>query len=314
MYDKTKLVKAVSKILEYYESSDDKDAIFKASNLLMNKIKESEEYVELDSHFIEDILFVFNEDGTKRIIGAVFYRLKDLEADMKGVSFDNTHIKKISFDRLKNVEINIDKVPNKDISKCDFDGVTLTGSLDGANVEQTDFTGYIGDLTLNPQTVYNKSLYFTNLSGLTIAGSFDGVNIVNMDTTNVKNEIIINPQTIKDKSLWGVNCKGIRFVGEYCNGKYEDASFKDCSLYNTSFKGCIGSVKINLEELKTVIPYCNANFTGVELTGIPLDKSYGSYYEDENGKKIYLDEVYKVEEKDEETKSKIKNIIKRIFK
>jgi hypothetical protein len=191
--------------------------------------------------------------------------------------------------------------------------------LDGANIKETVFTGYIGDLVLNPQLVKNKNLYGTNIDGLTVKGSFDDVNIKCMSTKGFKGEIIINPQRVLNKDLWHIDFNGIHLVGDYDekNGTYGDPCFDDCRLCGTSFKGCIGNVVIALDKIWLDAILCD--FTGVKLTGKTKNNDsialMCSYYEEENGEKIYLTnsmvngkESDKAEEKMITHKTKIRKI------
>lgn len=293
LYDKNKIIERVSSMLKYYDKSEYKKEVIKASHLLMDKVRYCDgEYIILEPDFIEEILFVLNEDGTKSIVRDVYHLLRSIGADLINVSFDNVHISGYYFNGLKNVEINIQKIPNSNISKTSLNGVMVKGTLDGANIKETKFTGYIGDLVLNPQLVQNKDLYFTDINGLTINGSFDDVNVHCMQTKGFKGEIFINPQKVKEKNIWGIDFDGIHLVGDYDEktGTYGDPCFDDCRLHSTSFKGCIGNIVIPLDKIWWGASLCN--FTGVKLTGkMKNNESTGlmfSYYEDENGKKVYL--------------------------
>lgn len=293
LYSKDKIIELVSSMLKYCGKSEYKKEVIKAAHLLMDKVRYcDEENITLEPDFIEEILFTLNEDGTKSIVKDVYYELRSIGADLKHVSFDNVHISGYYFNGLKNVEINIQKIPNSNISKTCLEGVTVKGTLDGANIKETKFSGYIGDLVLNPQLVQNKDLYFTDITGLSVNGSFDGVNISCMKTKGFKGEIIINPQKVKEKDLSNIDFNGIKLVGEYDEkaGTYDDPCFYDCNIHGTSFKGCIGNIVIPLDKIQWHASMCN--FTGVKLTGkVKDDENLAlmfSYYEDENGKKIYL--------------------------
>jgi len=293
LYGKDKIIELVSSMLKYYDKSEYKKEAIKAAYLLMDKVRYcDEDNITLEPDFIEEILFVVNEDGTKSIVREVFGYLRSLGADLKHVSFYNVHISGYYFNGLKNVEINIQKIPNSNISNTFLEGVTVKGTLDGANIEGTIFIDYIGNLFLNPQLVQNKSLYETYINGLTVKGSFDGVNIKNMHTEGFKGEIFINPQKVPEKDLRFIDFNGIHLVGDYDEktGTYSDPCFDGCQLYETKFKGCIGNVVIPLDKIGWSAPLCD--FTGVKLTGKinnteDISLKY-SYYEDENGKKIYL--------------------------
>ncbi len=306
LYSKNEIIGLVSSMLKYYDKSEYKKEIVKAAHLLMDKVRYSDkEDITLESDFIEEILFVLNEDGTKSIVSDVYSILRSIGADLKGVSFDNVHISGYYFGSLKNVEINIQKIPNYDISNTSLKGVKVYGTLNGANIKNTDFTGYIGDLVLNPQLVQNKDLYFTNLNGITVNGSFDGVNVSCMKTEGFKGEIIINPQKVYNKDIWGIDMNGVQLIGDYneVSGMYDDSCFEECRIYNTSFKGCIGNVVTPLDKLLWGANLCN--FTGVKLTGNIKDAGcvQFSYYEDEDGNKIYLTyDKDNSEEVDEEEK------------
>lgn len=314
LYDKETLVKMVSSMLRYFDNQENKDEIIKASQILMTRIKESSDKVELDSKILESILFTQNEDGTKNIVKDVFFELKSIGADMSGVSFNNAHISGLYFKGLKNVEINIDRIPNKDISRTNFNGVKVTGFLEGAKVNATDFDGYIGSLTLNPQTVQDKNLCHTYLHGINVNGSFDGACVIGMHTEGFKGEIIIDPQKVKDKILSYINFEGVRLVGRYDekSNTYEDACFDDCTLSGCSFKECIGRVVINLDKIVPVLLL--TNLTGTELIGTgEYVNTFGTYYEDEDGNKIYLDKKKELEsqEKVKRPKSIFSKLINR---
>ena len=305
LYDKETLVKMVSSMLRYFDNLENKDEIIKAAQILMTRIKESSDKVELDSELLESILFTQNEDGTKNVVKDVFFGLKSIGTDMSGVSFDNVHISGLYFNNLKNVEINIDRIPNKDISRTSFNGVKINGSLEDAKINGTDFSGYIGSLTLNPQTVQDKNLCGTHLNGINVKGSFDGVCVIGMHTEGFKGEIIINPEKVKDKNLSYINFEGVRLVGRYDekSNAYEDACFDDCSISGCSFKGCIGRVLINLDKIVPVLFL--TNLTGTELIGTgEYVNTSGTYYEDVDGNKIYLDKKKELESQEKIKKTK----------
>ena len=335
LYDKNKIIELVSSMLKYYDKSEYKKEIIKAAHLLMDKIRYcGEEFITLEPDLIEEILFTLNKDGTKSIVRDVYHLLRSLGADLINVCFDNVHISGIYFNGLKNVEINIQKIPNCDISRTSLNGVRVKGTLEGANIEWTNFTGYIGNLVLNPQLIQNKSLYFTEINGLIVNGSFDGAKICCMKPAGFKGEIIVNPQKVKEKDLSLIDFDGIKLVGDYDKktGTYGDPCFDGCHIHSNSFKGCIGNVIISLDKLGFGASGCN--FTGVKLTGkIKDDGSLGlmhSFYEDENGKKIYFNDKkdnseepgrYEISEKMineqkidfHKTRKRKPNFIKRIF-
>jgi len=229
----------------------EKDKLLKAIKILIKKYREKNNEIILEPEFIEEMLFIPNEDGTKSINNDIFYILRENKIDMDGVSFKNVHIKKHQFNGFKNVEINIDEIPNKDLSETILEGVKLIGSLDGANVKQTSFNGYIGNLILNPQKVKDKNLYFTELEGITINGSFDDVFIACTDFRGAKGDIIINPEKIKDKRISQAHLEGVHFVGNYneVSGNYDKACFDNCYLVGADFIGIKGQIQINPQKV-----------------------------------------------------------------
>lgn len=295
LYDRDEVIKSVSSMLEYYTNAGDPEGTIKAAHLILGKVSNSKNQVEIDSKFIEDILFFENEDKTKSINGNVFNFLRTIKADMKDVSFNNVHITTMSFCRLKNVEINIQEIPNYDISHTNLEGVKVTGSLEGANIEGTNFEGYIGDLVLNPQKLGNKNLKFTSLCGITVKGSFDDVYISHMKTEGFKGEIVINPQKVIAKALNYINFDGVKLIGNENNDEivYVEPSFDGCQILGTKFRGCIGKIVLNLGKLYyTDIITCD--LTGVSINGNIDDYDlHTSYFCNENGEKIYFDEKYK---------------------
>lgn len=330
LYYKNKIIELVGSMLKNYDKSEYKKEIIKAAHLLMDKVRYcDEECITLEPDFIEEILFTSNDDETKSIVRDVYRLLRALDADLINVSFDNVHIYGYHFNGLKNVEIDIQKVPNCNLSHTSLEKVKINGTLDGANIEWADFTGYIGDLVLNPQLIQNKSLYFTNLNGLTVNGSFDGVKVRCMKTSGFKGEIIINPQKVIDKDLSQIDFCGVKIVGDLDKetGIYDIPCFDGCNLHMNNFKGYIGDILISLDKLKEGAYGCN--FTGVKLDGkIKSDEIFRlkrSYFEDDNGEKIYLThnkdyieypEDDKLDgEKIENHKSRIRkpNLINRIF-
>lgn len=296
LYQKEKIINIAKVLLEYYEKSDNKEGTLKAASALIHKAVHSGEFIELEPSFIEDIMFIPNEDGTKTVVRNVYHGLRSIGTDMKGVSFKNAHISGLYFNGLKNVEINIQEIPNSDISDTFLEGVKIIGTLDGAYIRGTNFTGYIGDLTLDPQKIQKKDLYFTKLHNITIKGSFDDVHVSCMYTEGFKGEIIINPQKVQNKDISGIDFNRVKLVGDLDEEtqSYKDPCFDGCCIYNNSFKGCIGNVTINLAQALYGGALCN--FTGVTLEGDyeEVNVSY-SYYEADNGKLIYLNDADKRE-------------------
>ena len=294
LYDIQEVIKAVSSMLEYYTNSGDPEGTIKAAHLILGKVSNNKNGIELDSKFIEDILFFENDDKTKSINGNVFNFLRTIKADMKNVSFNNVHITTMSFCRLKNVEIDIQEIPNYDISHTYLEGVKVIGSLEGANIEGTNFKGYIGNLVLDPQKLRNKNLKFTSLWGIIVKGSFNDVYISHMKTEGFKGEIVINPQKVKDKDLDDIDFNGVKFIGNEDNDEnvYVEPSFDGCKIFGTKFRGCIGKVVLNLGKLYYNV-IVTSDLTGVSINGNIDDYDlHTSYFYNENGEKIYFDEKY----------------------
>lgn len=210
---------------------------------------------KIDIDFINEVLFLQNTDGTKRINKPIFSVLKENKTDMQGISFDGVHIKNHSFEGLQNVVINIDKVPEKDISKVKFTGVLVIGSLECANVEGTNFKGCISKLVLNPQKVKNKSLKNTVLEGIEIIGEeidlFQDVCIEGTDFTGTLGNPKINPQTVKSKSFLFTKLNGVELVGDYNqeDKTYDLPCFDGCRLSVADFTGAKGQIIINLQKI-----------------------------------------------------------------
>lgn len=303
-YDKDKIIWEIKTILEYY--SHEVYAL-KYAKLLLNKVDENEK-ITLSSDEIKNVLFDRNT-----INKIIFDSLRRLNADFKGISFDNVPISGIRFNGLENVVINIDNVPDKNLSNTSFTGVKLIGSLDNAIINNTDFTGYIGELVLNPQTLKDKTIEGSKLSGIFIDGSFDGIDISRTNFTGVKGNVRINPQNVKDKELHGINFADTCLVGPFNQNtkSYEEPSFKGCTINDCEFKGLKRKITIDLDEIEVSVfpklslcdltdvlvkgtatsnylPRHPVNEDGSILFEDVFDDLYGSYYEDVNGNTVYI--------------------------
>lgn len=225
----------------------EKEKLLKTIKILLQKYRQLEE-VKFEPKFIEDILFSLNEDGTKSINNEIFYILRENNIDMNGVSFNKVHINRHQFNGFKNITINIDEIPDKDLSETVLEGVRLIGSLNGANIKQTNFKGYIGNLVLDPQTIKDKDLYFTKLHGITVNGSFDDVYINCTDFRGAKGIIEINPQKVRDKKLAMTYLEGVSFIGNYNEqtNNYDKPCFDNCYLVGSKLKG---EIEINPQKL-----------------------------------------------------------------
>lgn len=311
-YDRWILMDAII----YHERYEEVTHTIEAIELLNNKLFESSKnnFVILEPSFIENILFIRNEDGTKRINKNVLSILRKINADLKNVCFDNVHVASIDFRGLKNVLINLENVPNLDISSSCLSGVTLKGSLDGAKINGTNFEGYIGKLTLDPSKIQDKNLKYTHLSNMTIDGSFDDVSIENMKISNCKGNICINPQTVKDKNIRGVDFNGINLIGNYsteqANGR-DDPDFSGCDIHTTKFKGCIGNIVIDLNT--TLNPLIMCDITGVTILNYEGNEDkigIGTYYVDKKGNVVYINSKKDLQNNEEKTQKGIKLLLK----
>lgn len=245
----------------------EKDKLLKTIKILLKKYIDKNNEIKLEPKFIEEILFTENNDGTKSINNDIFYILRENKVDMSDVSFKNVHVKKHNFKGFKNIEINIDEIPNKDLSETVLEGIKLIGTLENANIIQTNFCGYIGTLTLNPQLIRNKNLYGTKLNGIIIDGIFDDVCISNTDFRGTKGSILINPQKVFKKELFMTNLERVNLIGNYNNQtkSYDKPCFDDCYLVGTNFNGTVGQIEINPQKvLYGTIAMCKG--TGITFT------------------------------------------------
>ena len=110
-------------------------------------------------------------------------------------------------------------------------------------IGNTNFTGYIGELELNPQKVKNKTISGSKLAGITVTGSLDGIVIRGVDFTDAKGDIKVNPQKVPEKELMGINFSGVTLCGDT---EDDIASFDDCTIYDCKFK--------NIKNIKYYIP------------------------------------------------------------
>ena len=301
-YLKEQLLQEIILILKFY--NNEKENLLYA-NFLMNKINNDEVEITISSEEISTYLFKNDSDEINQV---VLNSLRHLNADLSGVDFSKKNITGINFSKLEGVEINLDNLKQKDFSKTCFYGVKLSGTLDNANIEETDFSGYIGDLVLNPQRLINSSIKGSKLSGVTINGNLDDIDISHVDFTGVKGNPKINPQTIPKKELSGINFCDIEFCG---NNEQEDPSFDGCKIYDCKFKGVKGNVTINLDTLDSSIfpKLAICDLTNVTVIGtaksnyLPLhcvkkdgtvifdtvgDDLFGSYYYDDEGNYVHI--------------------------
>lgn len=195
--------------------------------------------------YIKKLLFIKGEDGTLFIDDDIFSILCDKEFDVEGLCFDRVCIKGHDFSKLKNVKINIQQIPNYDISNTVLNGVIVDGCLDGANIEGTNFDGYIGNLVLNPQTVKDKSLYNTKLNGLIVDGCFDGCIVSGTNFDGCLGNVEINPLLVYEKNLSYTSLNGVKLISNNIN-----VCLDDCELYHTDFRNCKCDGTITLDPQK----------------------------------------------------------------
>lgn len=303
-----KVVSGLKYLLDNLSNSSNQDKILRLSRLTIDKLY-GKDSVSFICNEIEEYLFNNKDDGTREIDILVWYFFHKIEADMKDVNFDNVNISGFRLSRLKNVHIDLNKVPNKDLSNCTFRGVKLSGDLDNAIINNTDFTGYDTDnekgyLTLDVNKVL--SMKGTKLNGVKVCGSFDGKSISGVDFSGALGDIKIDPQKVKDKWLIGTKLDVVTLVGE--DG---EPSFKDVVLIDTSFRGVRNKeLVINLDELSLHTgKACCCDLTGVTIVGKAVsnheekdsmdddgivlfdtsdDDLYGSYYYDKDGRRVYI--------------------------
>ena len=300
-YNKEQVIKELQTLLICYKDSKNKDNLLSLIRLITNKLEDYED-VFFTSYEIEKYLFINNKDKIKSIDNNIFNFFKNIEADMKDVSFDNVIIKGYNFSKFINVKINIDKIPNKDLSKTTLKNVWLTGSLDNCNIGYTNFKDCKGNLVLNPIRVINME--GSILEGLTVESNFKDVDISNVNLKNTLNTVMLNPQEVKNKKLHGVDLSGVVLIGSYNETlqKYEDPNFNGCYIFNTSFKDAKGNIVINLDTLKD---FMIGKLYGCDLTNVRVigtarctknakdgviydDDLTNSYYIDENGYKVAI--------------------------
>ena len=145
-YSKEQIISEILNLLKYHK--EEKTYLLFA-NLLLNKVNANEEII-LSAEEIRDFLFVKDSD---EINETIFYCLSRLNADLTGINFDGKKIMGLNFSNLNGIVINLDMVPNKNLSKVKFSGVTLKGSLDNSVIEYTDFDGYVGNISMDPQKI-----------------------------------------------------------------------------------------------------------------------------------------------------------------
>lgn len=264
------------------DDEEENKALINFAQLLLTKCN-SADVITLSPEEIEKVLI--NRDKQIIYLG-VMNGLQGLEADVAGVCFDGLNIHGKRFDKLENVIIDLDKVVNKDLVATTFRNAKFIGSFDNAKLWRANFYNCSAQHALDPQKVSKKMLNNTTLGGICINGSFDGIALKGIDFTGAKGIIRINPQKIRNKEIKNVvfescNCE---IVGDKIpeTDKYEEPSFKDCVIKDTSFGGVKNNITINIDELKDT--YDNLSFcdlTGIKVIGSVHEESdvlYGSSY------------------------------------
>lgn len=305
-YSKEHILSEIISLLNYHK--DEKTCLLFA-NLLLNKVNTNEEII-LSKEEISNFLFVKDSD---EINETIFYCLSRLNADLTGINFDGKKIIGLNFSNLNGIVINLDRVPNKDLSKVKFSGVTLKGTLDNAIIEYTNFDGYVGNISMDPQKIMNKSIKGSNLSGITVDGNFDGIVITGVDFSKAKGNIVINPQNIPNKELIGINFANVILCSSINEDNKEivEPSFEECTIYECKFKDLKSPIVINLDTLNSYIfpKLAICDLTGVVVEGNaksnykPIhcvkedgsvlfydvgDDLFGSYYYDEQGNHVHI--------------------------
>lgn len=303
-----KVVSGLKYLLDNLSNSSNQDKILRLIRLTIDKLY-GKDSVSFSSDEIEEYLFNDKNDGTREIDILVWHFFNKIEVDMKGVNFDNVNIAGFHLSCFKNIHINLNKIPNKDLSKCTFRGVKLSGNLDNAIIDSTDFSGYDTDnekgyITLDVDKAL--SIKGSKLNGVMVCGSFDGKSVSGVDFSGALGDIKLDPQKVKDKWLIGTKLDGVTLIGE--NG---EPSFKDVVLIDTSFRGVRNkNLVINLDELPLHTgKVCCCDLTGVTIVGKAVsnheekdsmsddgtvlfdtsnDDLYGSYYYDKEGRRVYI--------------------------
>lgn len=273
-----KVVSGLKYLLDNLSNSSNQDKLLRLSRLTIDKLY-GKDSVSFSSSEIEEYLFNNKEDGTREIDILVWNFFKILSVDMKGINFDNVNIAGFHLSDFKNIHIDLSKVPNKDLSKCTFRGVMLSGNLENSIVNGTDFSGYDTD---------NEKGYLT----------LDVDKAISIKRSKLSG--------VKDKWFICTKLDGVTLVGEN-----DIPSFKDTVLIETSFRGIKNkNLVINLDELPRYTgKVCCCDLTGVTIVGKAVscndekdsmnedgtvlfdtseDDLYGSYYYDKDGRQVYI--------------------------
>lgn len=230
------------------------------SNMLKNYNGQEKIKLNVQRDYLEKILFV--ERSGKRILMMPIELLKKI--DLHGVSFDYVEIGGMDFTGLEGVTINPQTIPmgiyqennslhsvkkffarkkwngdcivKHDLSNCNFNGVTFTGSFDDSLIINSSFKGSVNAI-INPQTLKAK--------------------------VNIYGNSYINQDIDIRLPLIGCDFNGVTFTG----------NFDDVTIQNCSFNGSSGAIielqklhKIEIDNYE-VISVLNCDFSDAEVIG-----------------------------------------------
>ena len=102
--------------------------------------KKNKSKIRLQDELIERIIFNVDDDLRKSF---VFPDRLMKNIDFTDVSFDNFDFRGFDAIGFYGITINTDNIYNKDLSYSILRGVSIVGSIDGINIEGTDFSGCV---------------------------------------------------------------------------------------------------------------------------------------------------------------------------
>lgn len=102
--------------------------------------KKNKSKIRLQDELIERIIFNVDDDLRKSF---VFPDRLMKNIDFTDISFDNFDFRGFDAIGFYGITINTDNIYNKDLSYSILRGVSIIGSIDGINIEGTDFSGCI---------------------------------------------------------------------------------------------------------------------------------------------------------------------------
>ena len=107
---------------------------------LTNYDKKKKSKIRLQDELIERIIFNVDDDLRKSF---VFPDRLMKNIDFTDVSFDNFDFRGFDAIGFYGITINTDSIYNKDLSYSILRGVSIIGSIDGINIEGTNFSGCV---------------------------------------------------------------------------------------------------------------------------------------------------------------------------